>query len=151
MEFITTDGKLVLDDQIVKQKRLTNTRRGYIFLLAFFLLYFIDVFSKRLERAQLSDKISRWVGVTLYGTVLFIYLLLILDVVFRQYLKPKLDVQKIKKIKVFKSDDELETNVRLSLNSGRYKIYKFRTLEKQAEPFLESILTLHPNVILVRE
>ena len=149
MEFITTDGKLELEGQIVKQKRLTNTRRGYIFLLAFFLLFFMDVFLERLERAQLSESISRWVGVAFIGTILFIYLLLILDLVFRQYLKPKLDVQKIKKIKVFKTDDELETNVRLSLNSGRYKTYKFRTLEKQAEPFLESILSLNSNAVIV--
>ena len=151
MEFITTDGKLELEGTIVKQKRLTTTRKRNIFLYIFFLLFFIDVFLERLERAQLSDKISRWVGVTLYGSIILIYLLIFLDFIFRQYLKPKLDIQNIKKIKVFKSDDELETNLRLSLHSGRYKIYKFRTLEKQAEPFLETILSLNSKAILVKE
>lgn len=151
MEFITTDGKLLIQDYTITQKRLTNTRRRNIFLYCFFLLFFINVFIERLEIAQVADKTTKWVSVCIYGLVLLFYSLIMLDFLFRQYLKSKVDISKIDKIKLYRSEEGLETNIVLTMKSKRYKHYKFRTLERQFETLVETIRSLNPTIQLVTE
>lgn len=43
MELITTDGKLIIDGAMIKQKRLTNTRWRNLIIHYFFLLYIVDM------------------------------------------------------------------------------------------------------------
>jgi len=151
MEFTTTDGKLLLEGTAIKQKRLTNARRRNIFLYCFFLLFLINVFVEKLGIAQETQKRTKWISVSIYGIALLLYLGVLFDFFFRQYLKDKVYINKIVKIRSFPSGEGLDTNVVLTMQSKKYKLYKFRTLEKQAEAFIETVRSINPTTQLVFE
>ncbi len=146
MEFTTTDGKLILEGTIIKQKRLTHTRRRNIVLYSYFLLFFIDLTIDKINIANETGKASKWISVFIYGLILLLYVGSILDFLFRQYLKNKVDISKIEKIKTYKSDEGLETNIVLTMKSKRYKRYNFRTLENQYEQLVDNIYSLNPSI-----
>ncbi len=151
MEFITTDGKLLLEGNTIKQKRLTNTRRTNILLYCYFLLFIINLTVERIDIAQVAGKTSRWISVGIHGVFLLLYIGVLFEFLFRQYLKSNVDILKIDKITTYPSDEGLETNVVLTMKSKRYKHYKFRTLEKQYDRFIETIRSSNPNTQLVTE
>ena len=151
MEFTTTDGKLILKGTTIKQKRLTNTRRRNIILFCYFLLFFVDLFIDKINIANETGKTSKWVSVCIYGLILLLYIGIILDFLFRQYLKSKVDISKIEKIITYKTEDGLETNVILTMKSKRYKRYNFRTLENQYNLLIDKIGSLNPNIQLIAE
>jgi len=151
MELTTTDGKLIIDGTIIKQKRLTNTRRRNLILYSYFFLFFVDLIIDKIDIAKETQKTSKWIGVGIYGIILLLYIGIAIDFFFRQYLKNKVDITKIDKLKTYSSDEGLETNVVLTMKSKRYKRYVFRTLENQYEQLVDKIQSLNSNVQIIKE
>jgi hypothetical protein len=151
MELTTTDGKLIIEGTIIRQKRLTNTRRRNFILYCYFLLFFVDLTIDKIDIAKETDKTSKWVGVGIYSLILLLYIGIALDFLFRQYLKSKVDISRVDKIKTYASDEGLETNVILTMKSKRYKRYVFRTLENQYDQLVDKIKSLNSSVQIIKE
>jgi hypothetical protein len=149
MDFVTVDSKLSVEGNIIKQKRLTNTFSRIFFLYAFFLLWFINAFIEKIALAQQTGKGTMWISVIISGIILLLYVGVLYDFLFRRYWKNQLDISNINKITVKPSDEGLETNVVVTLKSKRYKLYKFRILEKQYEDFIETVRSINPSIQVV--
>jgi hypothetical protein len=149
MEFITTDSKLVIEGKTIKQKRLTTTHKRNLLLYTFFFFFGLNLLIDKIDLARETGKISKWVLVVILSAILLGYVALILEYIFRRSWKNKIDILNVDKIKTFQSDEGLETSVELSLKSRRYKIYKFRILEKQVDGFVEALRSINPNTQLV--
>ncbi|MES1218570.1 MAG: hypothetical protein ABUT20_23910 [Bacteroidota bacterium] len=149
MEFITTDGKLFIDGNMLSQKRLSNTHRRNLYLFAFFFLYFINLFVEKIESALETGKIFKWVSVFIFGAILLLFVALLIDFIFKLSWKKSIDISTIDKIETIQSEEGLETSVELTLRSKRYKKYNFRTLEKQVDSFIHTLRSINPNSILV--
>ena len=146
MDFVTVDSKLLVEGTTIRQKRLTNTLTRNFFIYAFFFLWFIDQFITKIAVAQETGKATKWISVVIFGLILLLYVGALYDFVFRRYWKNKLDISNINKIRVSSSDEGLETNVVVTLKSKRYKLFKFRTLEKQYDNFIETVRSINPNI-----
>ncbi len=151
MELTTTDGKLIIDGTIIRQKRLTDTRKRNFIFYCYFLLFFVDLTIDKIDIATETDKTSKWIGVGIYSLILLLYIGIALDFLFRQYLKNKVDISKVDKIKTYASEECLETNVILTMKSKRYKRYVFRTLENQYDTLVDKIQSLNPSVQIIKE
>lgn len=151
MEFITTDGKLIVDGKNVTQKRLTNTHHLNIYMLCFFFLFIVNQFIDNINNALETGKSIIWIRISILGLILLIYVVVFLNFLFRQYFKKKMDLSKIDIIKITQSDEGLETRIKVIMQSKRYKLYIFRTLEKQHDSFIETIHSLNPKIQLVTE
>lgn len=151
MELTTTDGKLIIEGSIIRQKRLTNTRRRNFILYCYFLLFFVDLTIDKIDVANETGKTSKWIGVGIYSLILLLYIGIALDFLFRQYLKNKVDISQVKKVRTYNNDEGLETNVILTMKSNRYKRYVFRTLENQYVQLVDKIQSLNSNVQFVKE
>lgn len=151
MELTTTDGKLIIDGTIIKQKRLTNTRRRNLILYCYFFIFLVDLTIDKIDIAMETQKTSKWIGVGIYGIILLLYIGIAIDFFFRQYLKNKVDISKIDKLKTYSSHEGLETNVVLTMKSKRYKRYVFRTLENQYEQLVDKIQSSNSSIQVFKE
>ena len=151
MDFITVDSKISIEGTTIKQKRLTNNSTRSYLVSAFFFLWFISVFDDKIARAQDKGSIMSWVSVGFFGLIIFLYILLLCDILFRRYWRNKINIEHIAKIKTAPSDEGLETHVVVTLKSKRYKLFKFRTLEKQHDLFIQKVQSINPNIQLVMD
>ena len=150
MEFTTTDSKLTIEGTTISQKRLTNEYRRNLILYAFFFAFGVNMLIEKIEIAQLAGKTSKWILVGLLSVFMLLYIGILLEFLFKQHWKNKIDISKIAEIKTYQSKEELETNVVVKLKSKRYKVYKFRTLEKQVENFIATLQSINPTTQLVK-
>lgn len=127
---------------------MTNTFTQNFFVYAFLFLWFIDQFITKIAVAIDTGKATKWVSVIIFALILLLYVGVLYDFVFRRYWKNNLDISNINKIRVSSSYEGLETNVVVTLKSKRYKQFKFRTLEKQYEDFIEAIRSNNPSIHL---
>jgi hypothetical protein len=146
MDYITIDGKLSIEGATISQKRLNNTVRLYNVLYAYFFIWAIDAFNDRLTIALDTGRVTRWISAGFFGVVILIFVLVIAEALIRRSWKRKIDISQISRIRVAESDEGLETHVFVTLNSKRYKQYKFRTLEKQYAGFVETIQSINPGI-----
>lgn len=149
MDFVTVDSNLFVEGTTIKQKRLTKTFTKIFFIYAFFFLWFIDQFIAKISIALETGKVTKWVSVVIFGLILLLFIGTLYDFVFKRYWKDKMDILNINKIRVFPSDEGLEINVVVTLKSNRYKLFKFRALEKQYDSFIETIRSINPDIQLV--
>ena len=150
MEFTTTDSKLTIEGTTISQKRLTNEYRRNLILYAFFFAFGVNMLIEKIEIAQLAGKTSKWILVGLLSVFMLLYVGILLEFLFKQHWKNKIDISKIAEIKTYQSKEELETNVVVKLKSKRYKVYKFRTLERQVENFIATLQSINPTTQLVK-
>lgn len=106
---------------------------------------------EKIDIARETQKISKWIGVGIYSIILLLYVGVVIDFLFRQYLKNNVDISKIGKVKTYNSDEGLETSVVLIMKSKRYKKYVFRTLENQHNQLIEKIQSLNSSVQIIKE
>lgn len=149
MEFITTDGKLMVNERLIQQKRLVPTSNRNTALRIYFLLFFINLLVEKVASIQQTGKLLLWIPIAFYALIILLFLFWILDFLFRQHLKKHVDILQIAKIKTVKSESGLETSVVLTMQSNRYKQYDFRTLENQHQLLIETIIGLNPNVQII--
>lgn len=139
MEFVTTDGKITFDGQYIRQERLTNTHRKLLYLNVFLFLFLFKFLTEKLDIALSTGKTIKWVIAGVYSIMMFPYLTIAFDYLFKRTWQSKIDIKDISNIESAQSEEGLETVVTLKLKSKRYQTYHFRTLEKQAEGFIEAI------------
>ena len=151
MNYVTVDSKLFIEGNEIRQKRVTKDLSQKILVSAFFFLWFIDLFIKKLNTALDTGHAGKWVLVSFYGILLLLYAGIIYDFIFRRYWKNKVAVSNIKKIKIVPSDNGLETDVVVTVKSNRYKLYRFRTLENQYDDFINKIRSINPSIQLTIE
>ena len=151
MNYVTVDSKLFIEGNEIRQKRVTKDLSQKILVSAFFFLWFIDLFIKKLNTALDTGHAGKWVLVSFYGILLLLYAGIIYDFIFRRYWKNKVAVSNIKKIKIVPSDNGLETDVVVTVKSNRYKLYRFRTLENQYDDFIDKIRSINPSIQLIIE
>lgn len=148
MEFITTNSKLLIEGDLIRIQIVSNTEKRYYLLNAFFFLWVVETFSKRLDTAQATGTTSKWILTGFWGLILLLYTGIILDFIFRRNWKKTIPISRIRKIKLSESESGLESTVVLTLSSGRYQPFSFRVLEQQVTGFLE-ILRLTNHKIIV--
>ncbi len=151
MNYVTVDSKLFIEGNEIRQKRVTKDLSQKILVSAFFFLWFIDLFIKKLNTALDTGHAGKWVLVSFYGILLLLFAGIIYDFIFRRYWKNKVAVSNIKKIKIVPSDNGLETDVVVTVKSNRYKLYRFRTLENQYDDFIDKIRSINPSIQLIIE
>lgn len=148
MEFITTNSKLLIEGDVIRIQIVSNTEKRNYLLNAFFFLWVVDTFSKRLDTAQATGTTSKWILTGFWGIILLLYTGIILDFIFRRNWKKTIPVSRIRKIKMSDSESGLESTVVLTLTSGRYQPFTFRVLEKQAAGFVQ-MLSMANHLIIV--
>ena len=146
MEFVTTEGKLKIQDNKIIHERLTNKRWPRILLSLYFFLFFIDLTLKEIDKLTELGKQSAWIGIILYGLPVVAYVVYIIVTLFRDVLVNKVDITKIAEVKILDTDNGLDKDVLLKTKSNRYKLYKFRFLEKEYDRFTEQLLLLNSNI-----
>ena len=151
MNYVTVDSKLFIEGNEIRQKRVTKDLSQKILVSAFFFLWFIDLFIKKLNTALDTGHAGKWVLVSFYGILLLLFAGIIYDFIFRRYWKNKVAVSNIKKIKIVPSNNGLETDVVVTVKSNRYKLYRFRTLENQYDDFIDKIRSINPSIQLIIE
>jgi hypothetical protein len=151
MELITTDGKLTVEGMMIRQKRLTNAWRRNLIISAFFFLFILNVLIEKTDIALETGKTTKWISVGIFGFILLLYLAAALYLLFKQHWGRSLSIADIREIKTYESDEGLETVVRVTLKSGKYKAYTFRTLERQAGELLKVIQSNNPTVSSITE
>jgi hypothetical protein len=130
-EFITTNGKVIIDDGVIHVKKLIHRSSGeYNFLTfwAFYCLYAISTDSKANPLLYI-----------LMGLVAFVFLIICFEKIFIKSWKKKFPMKQVKSYKVDKDASGLETTVTFFLKSGRQKSIVFRNHEKQLDPFIEMV------------
>lgn len=150
MEFITTNSKLMIEGDLIRIQIVSNTEKRNYLLNAFFFLWVVDAFSKRLDTAQATGTTSKWILTGIWGLILLLYTVIILNFIFRRYWKKTIPISRIRKIKMYDSDSGLETTVVITLASGRYQPFTFRVLEKQAAGFVQMLRMANPLIKVER-
>jgi hypothetical protein len=140
-----------VEGNTITQKRLTSTFSRNFFLYALFFLWFIDAFIEKIAVARETGKAAKWISVVFFGIILLLYAGILYDFLFRRYWKNQLEISSIHKVRMTLSDEGLDTNVVVTLKSKRYKLFKFRTLEKQYDSFVQTVRSINPNIQLVTE
>lgn len=148
MEFITTNSKLLIEGDLIRIQIVSNTEKRNYLLNAFFFMWVVDTFSKRLDTAQATGTTSKWILTGFWGLILLLYTGIILDFIFRRNWKKTIPISRIRKIKISDSESGLESTVILTLTSGRYQPFTFRVLEKQAAGFVEILRLNNHNIIV---
>ena len=150
MEFYSVTKKITFDDKIVSQKRLTKFDSKYIYT-AIFIIWFINSSFDKLMTNESTNNIYKWSILIPLGFLSFLGIFYFIDLIFKRYWKRSFDINKIKRIEIYKSDNPLEKNVKVIMISNRYTIIRFRTLEHQYEAFIENICLINNNIVLLKK
>jgi hypothetical protein len=130
LEFITTHGKLVIErDKIFLIPQLAG---GNYYLNNLFILLVCIITAYEVG----PDKTS------FLGIIAFISLIELYPFIKRSFTEStsnRILLNEIKNITIEPPKNEYETLVKLHLNSAKPRIIKFRTLENQYQPFIETV------------
>lgn len=133
-EFITSNGKIVNERNILFIKTL-KWRLGETFIgkLLWALVPVFAILISTLGNQDIKDYFPLWIIVALY----FKNFKLLYQLLFTRSFASRIPLDSIRSFEL-KEDDStgLETNVYLTLSSGRVRVIPFRTLEKEHELFL---------------
>ena len=146
MEFITTDGKLEIKDNKLIQKRLTNERRRNVIIAFYFFLFFINEFIKQIDKLNVQGKQSAWVGLILYAIPILSFVIFVIYTLVRQILKNNLQISRISELIMEDTELGLEKYLLVKTGSKRFKLYKFRNLEKEYERLIEHLKDINPSI-----
>ena len=135
-EFITTDGKIFINEEAITHKTLLTVKKDYWFHSFIALLFY----SGCCMWSALNGNPGMWVFAL--GGIVWIWphLERIFRVLFIKTWKRKIRLAEIKSILPKLELNSLETKVILKLTSAREKHFLFRNVENQAEPFIQSLL-----------
>ena len=146
MEFITTDGKLEIKDNKLIQKRLTNERRRNAIIAFYFFLFFINEFIKQIDKLNVQGKQSAWVGLILYAIPILSFVIFVIYTLVRQILKNNLQISRISELILEDTELGLEKYLLVKTGSKRFKLYKFRNLEKEYDRLIEHLKAINPSI-----
>jgi len=146
MEFITTDGKLEIKDNKIIQRRLTNERRRNAIFGFYFFLFFVNQFIKEIDKLNIEGKQSAWVGLILYAIPILSYIIFVIYTLVRQIIKNNLEISKISELILKDTELGLEKYLLVKTGAKRFKLYKFRNLEKEYERLIEHLITINPYI-----
>ena len=146
MEFITTDGKLEIKDNKLIQKRLTNERRRNAIIAFYFFLFFINEFIKQIDKLNVQGKQSAWVGLILYAIPILSFVIFVIYTLVRQILKNNLQISRISELILQDTEIGLEKYLLVKTGSKRFKLYKFRNLEKEYDRLIEHLKAINPSI-----
>jgi hypothetical protein len=130
-EFITTQGKVILENNMVRIKKLihrSNGENSYLFSGAFYCLFLLST----------DSKITPLVYIML-GIICFIFFVILFELFFIKTWKNHFPIEQIKSYRVDRDLVGLETKVTLVLKSNRHKEIYFRNHEHQLDGFLEAV------------
>ena len=136
-EFVTSAGKVIVSSKrLLVQDMKVNFAKTAIgevtvpaLLIACIVYSYVD-----------PTKPFSWIAAVLFsGVFLFYYSKQLYRAVIRKSYSSYIPVSRITSLEVKPDESGLETEVRLHLKNGRYRSIAFRTLEKQYQPFTESV------------
>jgi len=130
-EFITTNGKVIIDDGVIHVKKLVHHSSGEFNFLIFWTMYILFLLID-------ETKIRPLLYIVL-GLLALAFLIMIFERVFIKSWKKKIPLANIKSYRVNKDVAGLETKVVLFLRSGRQKEIVFRNHDHQLDPFLDIV------------
>ena len=130
-EFITTQGKVIIEDGMIRVKKLIHRSNGefnYLISGAFYVLYLLGTDSKVMPLVYL-----------LLGIIGFLILVFLFELFFLKAWKNNFPIEQIKSYRVNRDHTGLETKVTLILKSNRQKEIVFRNHEHQLDGFIEAV------------
>ena len=130
-EFITTNGKVTIENGVLQSKTFITRPSSTWFWVLFLLMYAVTKLNDDTKAKPISIIFLIFLGAGL--------LFLLSEVLFVNTWKRKISLNDIKSYKINHDNYGLESEVILFLKSGRQKKITFRNLERQMEPFLETI------------
>jgi hypothetical protein len=135
-EFVTLYGKAIIerDTLFLRTFDVPFTRTN--FFRVCYALSFIVVFVLGFLR---DDGPKKYVFLLGWGLMILLRVSELFEVFFRRSYSNRIPLSRIRSITTEPDQFNLNTDVRLHLASGRYRIIPFRTMEKQYEPFVEFI------------
>ena len=130
-EFITTQGKVIIEDGIIRVKKLihrSNSEFNYYIFGIFYAVYLLGSDPKILPLVYI-----------LLGITGFVFLVYLFELFFLKAWKNNFPIEQIKSYRVSRDHIGLETRVTLVLKSNRQKEIVFRNHEHQLDGFLEAV------------
>jgi hypothetical protein len=134
-EFITKEGKLMVQRGVIYQKRLLEPPKNYWFHSFVLILLLMMLWADE----AVNGKPLKWFYLPIGLMWIFPHLETIYRFLFVNTWRTNIPLSRVKEVMVHHPENELEEKVTLVLRSGRRKTYVFRKSEQQAGPFAEMV------------
>ncbi len=140
MTFVTVDSKLTIDNDFLVIRKVkhepTNQYWNHSFILfAFIIAYELD----RVIDGNPKPGLNELVGLVFGFVFIYPHLKRIFNKLFIYQWGNKIKLNKIKEYVILPFDNELETTLRIQLDTGRQKLFIFRNAENQLNDFVEAL------------
>jgi hypothetical protein len=135
-EFVTLYGKATIERDILFLRNMDVPLTRTNFFRVCYELFFIAIFVLSFFK---TDGPGKYISVLGWGFVLLFRFTEWFDIFFRRSYANRIPLNRINSFTTEPDQFGVNTNVRLHLTNGRYRIIPFRTMEKQYEAFIERI------------
>ena len=140
-EFITSEGKLYLEGDFLRETRKKEYKKDRYTL---FLVGFAFIITMLYEMP--AGGILFYTALIPAAAAIIFFLYLLFDQLFRTHLPARMKIQSIQSVILQKASHPFETEALFRLNNGKRKIIIFRTLEKEHLRLLELLKKLNHSI-----
>ncbi len=106
---------------------------------------------KNVDKINETGKASAWIGTIFNVVAILLYVLLAIMYLYKRILSRKVEINKISEIKLTDSEEGLDKNVVIKTKTNRFKVYKFRFLEKEYERLVQYLVSTNSDIRIVTE
>lgn len=135
-EIVTVKGRVIIENKSLFVRNLKNdfwdTVVGRLILPVVALIVIVT-------RFIYAESSFDYFMAAFWLVILIHYIFPLYDFLIKRSFAHRVPLNRIRSYEVKPDEHGLETNIILHLKNGRYRCIPFRTLEKQYEPFIESI------------
>jgi len=136
-EFISSNGKVEIERNVIYVKTMLyggieNTAFGKLLFPSMIVLYLVLT-----GMGDFDNPLKLIISSAVCGIMGASYVPQVYDILFKKSFATRIPMDRIVSFELRPDTTGLETQVILHLRNGRYRSIKFRTLEKQYEPFTD--------------
>lgn len=137
MTLLTVDSKLTIDNDFLVIRKVKHETNDYWYH-SFILFAFIIAYElARIIDGNPKPGLNELLGL-LFGLIyIYPHLARMFKKLFMYHWGNKIKLNKIKEYTILPSDNELETTLRIQLDTGRQKLFTFRNAENQLNDFVD--------------
>ena len=141
-EFITLYGKAIIERDVLFLKSFDVPFNNTGFFRIARELGFLAILTVSLITFTTGDDSKNFIPVLAWSVVVLLRMPSLYDVLFKRSYASRIPLNRIKDVTLVSDNHGLHTFVKLHLANGRYRMIRFRTMEKQYEPLIAAI-SLH--------
>jgi hypothetical protein len=135
-EFVTLYGKAIIERDVLflRSYNVPFTRTNFFrvgYELCFIAIFVLSFFK--------DEGPGKYISILGWGFVLLFRFTEWFDILLKRSYAHRIPLNRVESVATEPDQFGLNTNIRLQLRNGRYRIIPFRTMEKQYEAFIEAI------------